>query len=1748
MLSQIWTSVVFALASAFSAASLCLWLRERGIRPIRAFASFLSRHTTPERVLLGAFFVVMWVTASVKPGGGVRRAPARPADEWDGFAPITSTNTTRTLGADDFRRGFVLTGAGTDGTHGFAAPPNAVVCADWLRFGAAEDWVYERVEWKMENGEWGAGGGARLRIHSDGWAEVVGGPVFCPFKSALGIVPEANWHLLGGDANSTSAILHSQFWHAVTPSGSLALTWQNALFGRDTNTPVSVQMEIWPSGRFDFRYDLRSLECRMENGEWDVAGLTNIVIGASFGEVPFQTTLADVATNVPFSVFNFPFSVSFHPLLPEDAADPDRDGDGLATIDELFVHRTDPSRADTDDDGLSDPGELAAGTDPRNPDTDGDGLLDGEEAVMGTDPLSGDSDSDGVGDFAEACGRGTDPLMADSDGDGVADAAETAGATDPLAADTDGDGLGDAAELQRGTDPRSPDSDGDGAPDGWEVSAGSNPLLADTDGDGLSDGVEMMIGSSPLLADTDGDGVSDFAEFTATRTSPALADTDGDGISDAAELAGTTNPLKADTDGDGLDDGAELSAGTDPLDPDTDGDGLEDGAEAAAGASPLSGDTDGDGMPDAWEVKYALNPGYRQDANGDADFDGLTNLQEYLIGSSPLLADTDGDGRSDYSEHLYGTSPILADTDGDGLDDGDEHSRGTSGADVDTDDDGLPDGWEVAHSLSPNARSGIHGASGDPDGDGVPNAAELVLGTNPRVADTDGDGMDDGDEVGGFRWRYVEDAERASETNGWTAVDIDFDDLWGCFWMYPAEILYVGDEEVYDIACQWNGVLLVSTEGHYADDALSSPPAALSGQYVSDAALTVAPCWVEASTNAPSVCAFRRADGGCVRYAVRYEGLAAGTTVVSVQVVLSFTNGVYSSAEVSYGPGATTALDGVDASVGLQDAVNGRRWSAGFGDDVYIYELETLQFVQGNGTNPLGAVEDADGDGLPDKLEEEIGTDPRQPDTDGDGMHDGWERAHGFDPLVDNGADGIPGNDADADPDGDGLTNGEEADWGTDPNGGDTDGDGVADGDEAADFSDPCDETDGGRPASRVPVAFVFGDPSPSHSEKYRLVVKPKKDPDGQSPAAVAAPRAFEWVNAQYGECETKTAMLRRGWTYEVRMFHAGTRPGFDGGPDYDYSLSCVVPPGAGVVTNDPQRLFGGNGKPMASKVKEVTAKVEELLGLTRDQFVQIVMIAQGQFRELLTADEKVRSPILKKLFRTERYAGLQDRINAESNAQNTVCAELQRDLGHIVAAVSFGEEEEPFDVVAAEARSEEFLTLLENHVTEDKNALKTAQSEKTELDKNLAALQKQKGADEALLKQAGDLAGVLASLETAEKTFADSKTAFDAENTEARGKEREALAAQITRETDQLGEYEKLDEKQNAFTAFLKDLEEKEVKYARESKLQSAEEERQKVAESNDAVIKEFKMEDKKMEERFAVNSPEYRDAFLRKLQGKEITAEERAAVTATAAIPTQTMNEIVHRLELNPMIAAVDMTQLPGYVTYPAESSINNAAWVDMDTAATDAGDALQAIQLGAYKLIKTVEISADVDAMSIDAFEAWLVSRLANKIEKALDAGILTGTGVTQATGIATTKSTADGTFKRAGIKWGDICGIMGKLSGEYHPNASFVMNPALFFGKVLGMTDTAGQRVVVNEPQADRKFNLLGYPVIVDGNCGAEDILFGDLKAYKLNLAKAVEVKRSEEAEFRKGSAVYRAMTLADGKLADVNAIVRYVATT
>jgi len=647
-----------------------------------------------------------------------------------------------------------------------------------------------------------------------------------------------------------------------------------------------------------------------------------------------------------------------------------------------------------------------------------------------------------------------------------------------------------------------------------------------------------------------------------------------------------TDPKRTDTDGDGLADGDEFTEGTSPWNPDCDGDGLLDGDEIDAGTDPLDADSDNDGMPDGWEVKYGLNP-HQNDASHHADTDGLTNLREYQLGTDPTKNDTDGDGLNDNVEVNYGTSPILADTDGDGLDDYAERYGSTSATNADTDNDGLPDGWEAAHNLNATSSSGIYGASGDTDGDGLTNAEEYQLGTHPRNPDTDGDGIPDGEELG-FTKYATSASEWASTTNGWTAVaatDTDeYDGINYAYYDLTNGGLSIGREGIVDFIVQGNGVMFFNTDRHYEEWLIEYGPYSLSSYYQSDAALLLAPCWVEPelSNSVSSVSVLRRTSGVESFIAIQYEGLKlldSGTNTVSVQTILAFTNGVFRSSEFSYVDESADSPNLVYAKAGVQNLVRKSRNEFSF-QPVFINPQYSIVRVAGTGTDP--SKEDSDGDGLTDEEERLIGTDPSQPDTDGDGMNDGWEHTYSFNPLVDNATDNDPTNDYGYDRDNDGLTNGQECEWGTNPRSDDTDNDGVTDKDEIENGSDPTDPNDGGIPASRVPVSFTFGDPSGSHSEKYRLVLEPVSESGpGETPPTKS------WLNENYGECETKTAMLTKGWTYEIRLYHAGTNME-DGSPDYDYLLSWSVPSCCGCVTNDPAGLicedytsssFAGEGK-----------------------------------------------------------------------------------------------------------------------------------------------------------------------------------------------------------------------------------------------------------------------------------------------------------------------------------------------------------------------------------------------------------------------------------------------------------------------------------------------------------------------------------------------------------------------------------------
>lgn len=68
------------------------------------------------------------------------------------------------------------------------------------------------------------------------------------------------------------------------------------------------------------------------------------------------------------------------------------------------------------------------------------------------------------------------------------------------------------------------------------------------------------------------------------------------------------------------------------------------------------------------------------------------------------------------------------------------------------------------------------------------------------------------------------------------------------------------------------------------------------------------------------------------------------------------------------------------------------------------------------------------------------------------------------------------------------------------------------------------------------------------------------------------------------------------------------------------------------------------------TKIKEVSAKVEEVIGINKNQFSQIAMIAQGDFRKLLNCETNERSKIFRKIFKTEPYHNIEIKLSSLFN------------------------------------------------------------------------------------------------------------------------------------------------------------------------------------------------------------------------------------------------------------------------------------------------------------------------------------------------------------------------------------------------------------------------------------------------------------------------------------------------------------------
>lgn len=364
---------------------------------------------------------------------------------------------------------------------------------------------------------------------------------------------------------------------------------------------------------------------------------------------------------------------------------------------------------------------------------------------------------------------------------------------------------------------------------------------------------------------------------------------------------------------------------------------------------------------------------------------------------------------------------------------------------------------------------------------------------------------------------------------------------------------------------------------------------------------------------------------------------------------------------------------------------------------------------------------------------------------------------------------------------------------------------------------------------------------------------------------------------------------------------------------------------------------------------------------------------------------------------------------------------------------------------------------------------------------------------------------------------------------------ELEARLAQLPDEIEKDGaDLDALDAEFKGITA---ELDARKAAAAKKAELRAA------VATGAGSVIAEAPQTPIPTEERkmFNRDSIEYRDAWTKKIIGRELNEEERAALTsAGAVIPTMTVNAVWDKLT-GPadLIGKVDVSQFPTYVRFPKATTKNAATGQAVGGPITESSDVIGYIDLIPNEYVKLLTVGADIDHMAVSAVHDWIVNNLVDSIRAEINKDIVVGTGTNELKGILTSVS-ADSTAIPATVTKASLLKIMGALGSNYQGGAVWIMTPTMFYENVMTLTQL--NDYIIND---GFNFKLFGHDVVLMSELlvsTKETILYGDPKAYKLNVFKPLEVKPFETATTT--NIQFRGATLADGELIDAAAFVRF----
>ena len=259
---------------------------------------------------------------------------------------------------------------------------------------------------------------------------------------------------------------------------------------------------------------------------------------------------------------------------------------------------------------------------------------------------------------------------------------------------------------------------------------------------------------------------------------------------------------------------------------------------------------------------------------------------------------------------------------------------------------------------------------------------------------------------------------------------------------------------------------------------------------------------------------------------------------------------------------------------------------------------------------------------------------------------------------------------------------------------------------------------------------------------------------------------------------------------------------------------------------------------------------------------------------------------------------------------------------------------------------------------------------------------------------------------------------------------------------------------------------------------------------------------------------SPEYREAFFRTLQGVQLTpVQERAFVHTTAntdaVLPKQTLDGIWSQMaEQHPILGDVNKMVTGAVVDFIRHTAIvdGDAASVAEGVANDDEENTFVRVTISGKDFSKHIDLSYRLKAMAIDAFEAYIVKEISDRLASALAADVIAQIKTDLAA--ANKVPTAAATLAKA-----DLLAAFGKIKNA----GSLVVYAGrnAIYNSIFALEGADGLVAFVGNYQDAPLGRLLGATIKQEDALGDDEILILDPKQFNWVVVQDIMIERDRD---------------------------------